>query len=323
MAPPTTSRPDFSSFSIPFLRPSDIFPPRHVFLDHLSISFSPYDADSDFSRIITPYSSPEFQCTLESLNLLHLYPELPFKLSHGFPIGSMTPIFHSTIPHNHPSIKDFHDDIKAYILDELRLGRFSGPFTPDQLYDKIGPFRSSPFQIVVKPGLDGAPAKIRVCRNLSHRGASGRSVNDEINSDDFPTRWGSAELTASVVSSFSSPASFLGTVDALCRTGPFKPSNVLKALRCPFLFPFLGCFFMLDTLSRPTAPFLSPFHSAFHLALRLPPSPIISHAFLFRLLMLLLALRLLLSILRLLIAASPFSQTTSASWSSCSRRHSF
>ena len=137
---------------------------------------------------------------LESLNLLHLYPELPFKLSHGFPIGKMDPILHSTIPRNHPNIKDFHNDIKTYISDELRLGCFSGPFTPSQLFDKIGPFRSSPFQIVVQPGLDGAPAKVRVCCNLSHKGISGRSVNDEIDSNDFPTRWGSAELMASVVS---------------------------------------------------------------------------------------------------------------------------
>lgn len=233
MASSTTSQPDFSSFSIPFLHPSDIFPPHHIFLDHLSISFSLYDVNSDFFCIIMPYSSLEFQCTLESLNLLHFYPELPFKLLHNFPIGNMSPILHSAIPHNHLNIKDFHDNIRAYILNELHLGRFSGPFIPEQLSDKISPFCSSPFQIVVKPGLDGTPAKIRVCHNLFYRGASDRSVNDKTNSNDFPTRWSSAELTTSVVSSFSFLASFLGMVDTLCWTGPFKPSNILKALHSP------------------------------------------------------------------------------------------
>ncbi|KIM64881.1 hypothetical protein SCLCIDRAFT_59433, partial [Scleroderma citrinum Foug A] len=100
---------------------------------------------------------------------------------------------------NHSNIVDHLVDIRAYILDELRLGRFSGPFSASELSRKIGPFRSSPFQIVAKPGLKGTPPKIRVCRNLSYKGPSGRSVNDEIDSDDFPTRWGSAELTAMVI----------------------------------------------------------------------------------------------------------------------------
>ena len=123
----------------------------------------------------------------------------------------MDPLSHFSIPRNHPNIIDFHADIKAYISEELRLGRFSGPFTPPQLFNKIRPFRSSPFQIVTKAGVNGAPAKVRVCRNLSHKGVSGRSVNDEINSDDFPTRWGSAELTASVVSSSLFDFPFPGT----------------------------------------------------------------------------------------------------------------
>ena len=91
----------------------------------------------------------------------------------------MDPLSHFSIPRNHPNIIDYQADIKAYIYEELRLGCFLGPFTPPQLFNKIGPFRSSPFQIVAKAGINGAPTKVRVCWNLSHKGPSGRSVNDK------------------------------------------------------------------------------------------------------------------------------------------------
>jgi len=155
---------------------------------------------------MTPYSASAFNHSLCTFSLLNQYPELVAKLSHGFPIGHITPLSNSLIPSNHPNVIDYHKDIRAYILDELRLGRFASPFTPLQLFSKISPFRSSPFQIVAKPGLNSTPPKIQVCGNLSHRGLSGLSINDEINSDDFPTRWGSAELTAFVVSLFFSCA---------------------------------------------------------------------------------------------------------------------
>lgn len=140
-----------------------------------------------------------FNSFLHACKLFDQYPDLPFKLTHGFPIGNLPPLTHSYTPSNHHNIAEFHDAIRTYIHEELSLGRFSGPFSSVELFHKIGPFRSSPFQIVVKPGVEGSPSKIHVCRNLSHKGTPGLSVNDQIDPDEFPTRWGSAGLAASLI----------------------------------------------------------------------------------------------------------------------------
>lgn len=197
-APPTIN-PLESGSSPPFLRLSDLFPPRHVFSGFSRPSHSCYDADPDFCRIITPYSSTAFKSTLRELNLFDQYPDLPDKLKYGFPIGNLPPLVASYIPPNHSNISEHRDAIREYIDDELRLGRFSGPFTSAQLFHEIGPFRSSPFQVVVKHVAEGLPPKICVCRNLSFKGSPRLSINDQINSDDFPTRWGSAEIAASII----------------------------------------------------------------------------------------------------------------------------
>ena len=45
--------------------------------------------------------------------------------------------------------------------------------------------------------------KVKRCvvRNISFRGAAGFSVNDLVDSDDFPTEWGTASQVADLVSS--------------------------------------------------------------------------------------------------------------------------
>src|SRR5688572_25667278 len=101
----------------------------------------------------------------------------------------------STLPH--------HDIIEEYIKEELDLGRFSGPYTQEELESILqGPFCSSPLQIVTKPGPPGAPPKHRVCINLSFTGESGSSINDHIDSDEYPTRWGGPKACAHLVQPF-------------------------------------------------------------------------------------------------------------------------
>lgn len=170
--------------------------------DNLSITSHPHDHDADFSKIITPYSHIAFQLFLEKASLTHQYPELPFKIRYGFPLaGSFAPLDKSYIPDNLPSADIHRDVIHQYILDEITLGRFTGPFRKDELESKIGYFRSSPVQVVVKPGVLGKPDKFRCCRNLSYKGTLGRSINDDINSDDYPTVWYTASDCAVIVSS--------------------------------------------------------------------------------------------------------------------------
>jgi hypothetical protein len=176
---------------------------RLPYFDNLRLEESPHDLDSDFSRIITPYSANAFHVYLSKAHLLDRYPELCFKLTHGFPLGNITDISTSFTPGNLASASPYRLVIQKYISDELNLRRLSGPFTQKELEAKIGPFRSSPIQVDVKPGEAGGKPKFRCCRNLSYRGNLGFSVNDDINSEEFPTRWGTATECAKIVRSIS------------------------------------------------------------------------------------------------------------------------
>ncbi|KAI6022328.1 hypothetical protein PISMIDRAFT_65912, partial [Pisolithus microcarpus 441] len=91
------------------------------------------------------------------------------------------------IPPNHCNILDCHNAIHEYISDKLCLGHMSGPFSFEQLYYKIRAFCTSPFQIVIKQVMAGSPPKIWVCCNLSYKGPLCLSIDNQINSDDFPT----------------------------------------------------------------------------------------------------------------------------------------
>jgi hypothetical protein len=81
-------------------------------------------------------------------------------LTHGFPIGNLTPLNHTFAPPNLPSANLHVDTICTYIAEELRLGHFSGPFTREELELKIGPFRSSPLQVATKEGAPDEPTKL-------------------------------------------------------------------------------------------------------------------------------------------------------------------
>ncbi|CAA7271031.1 unnamed protein product [Cyclocybe aegerita] len=173
---------------------------RVPYFNSLTHIETPYDHDSDFVKSITPYSAEAFQVYLLNAQIVDQYPELCFKLLHGFPLGELTPLTTSFTPPNLPSAVPYTHVIRDYIQEELRLARFSGPFTKTHLETKIGPFRSSPVQVVVKPGAPGQPDKFRCCRNLSYRGNLHFSINDDINPDKYPTRWGTALECAKIVS---------------------------------------------------------------------------------------------------------------------------
>jgi hypothetical protein len=200
--------------------------PNHApYFDQLIHSSSPYDSDPDFSKILTPYSPIAFKLYLEKAGISDRYPELPHKLAHGFPLGKLSALEQSFTPGNLASAAIHNEVIQAYITDELHLGRFSGPFSKLALESKIGFFRSSPVQVVVKPSPDGP--KYRCCRNLSYRGKSDHSVNDEIDSDEYPTRWGTASECAKIVRvvffiniipSYLSSIISSHRTEALCRT---------------------------------------------------------------------------------------------------------
>jgi hypothetical protein len=74
----------------------------------------------------------------------------------------------------------------------------SGPFMMDETHFIFkGHFRTSLLGLAEKELGDG---KFPMIRNLSKKDTDGVSVNDMLNSDDIPTRWGSAWVVEQYVS---------------------------------------------------------------------------------------------------------------------------
>jgi hypothetical protein len=79
----------------------------------------------------------------------------------------------------------------------------SGPLSASQVKAELGGFFvSCPIGLVDKAS---SPSKFHIIRDLSyHNKDDGYSVNDHLDSDDFPTEWGTASQVAEIVCSLSS-----------------------------------------------------------------------------------------------------------------------
>ena len=148
-------------------------------------------------RINTPYDWKVFKKTLQECGLLHRYPDLPNKLRFGFSIGDFSPLAHTSCPRNHGGGIRNLDFIKSYAEEQVALGRMSGPYARDKVERILGsPFVSSPLTVVEKDSGKG----LRLIQNCSYVNDQGISVNMFIDSDDYPTRWGTAAKFAQRVS---------------------------------------------------------------------------------------------------------------------------
>lgn len=150
------------------------------------------------NHIITPYVALAYEHLLQEFNLTKKYPSLIYNLLHGFPISNIAPPTKTYIPKNHKSALDHLDIICTYCNDKVKLGHMSRPFTVAQVHSILGGhFMSSPLGIVEK---SGEPGKFRIIRDLSFENEDGYSVNGQLNSDDFPTEWGTASQVVDIVS---------------------------------------------------------------------------------------------------------------------------
>jgi hypothetical protein len=142
--------------------------PHHIYFNSLQHQPSSHDSDSDYSCINTPYSADGFNNILACTNLVHQYPELTWKLRNSFPISNLEPLSSTYTPNNLPGADLFKAICDKYVTDELSKKCFLGPYTHEELFQKIGHFCSSPLQVIVKAGINGKPDKHRVCCNLSY-----------------------------------------------------------------------------------------------------------------------------------------------------------
>jgi hypothetical protein len=152
-------------------------------------------------RVATPYHADTWRSVLELFDISAPFPSLVPGLRHGFLFGSPSPLPHTIISENHSSVHLQPEVVDEYITEELIAGRCSGPFTQAELEFVLdGPFRVSPLGLVEKT--PGIPGIYRIIRDLSFVGDAAHAVNDELDSDDFPTSWGTFQQVAEFVSGF-------------------------------------------------------------------------------------------------------------------------
>jgi hypothetical protein len=172
------------------------------------IHIGPSNILSDYNTIITPYSANAFETALKSLSLTAQYHNTIHHLRHGFPMGNFEPIQETTIFVNDPSVETYWIQVDKYLTDEKASCHMIGPFTQSEM-ERVcgGPFWCCPMTVVFTTADPTAsppkPEKFRPCTNASKK-KGGISVNDQIDSDEFPTRWGSAAQMGEYVSRFTS-----------------------------------------------------------------------------------------------------------------------
>lgn len=98
---------------------------------------------------------------------------------------------------NHSSSLLDPEFISSYIAGEQAAGRYSQAFEPSELEAIIGPFRTSPLGLVPKPHTD----LFRMIQDMSfpRRDNTILSVNAGIDSDQFPTAWGTFDSTSALI----------------------------------------------------------------------------------------------------------------------------
>lgn len=140
-------------------------------------------------KVVTPLPHTSWFDILSQCSLLQDFNDVPHGLRSGFRTGVSSTLTTHYIPNNHNSAINAPQLVDEHIAKELALQRYSGPFSVSQLLTLIGPFRTAPLGVVPKPNSD----KSRIIQDLSfpRDNPTLKSVNSEINSDDFPCEWGS------------------------------------------------------------------------------------------------------------------------------------
>lgn len=152
------------------------------------------------ARAQTPYDANTWEELLRGRGLLTRYPHIPEGLRHGF-YFAIPPIHTTQAPPNKDTVIEFAIPFNDSITQEIRKGRYLGPFSAETLELLIGPFQSSPFSIMPKPG---RPGFFRLLQNFSFPHVptiiyKNPSINSYINSHDFPSTWSTFDIFSLVL----------------------------------------------------------------------------------------------------------------------------
>lgn len=179
---------------------------------------------TDPRRVVSPLDPDKVERLLHDLNILDHWQHVVEGLRSGFDVGVDTPLTRTFTFKNHASSEMDPEFIDTYIRGEVAAGRYSQGFEPEELANAIGHYHTSPLGLVPKPGTD----KLRLVQDMSYprNNPSIPSVNSGINSDDFPTEWGTFKDTSNLI--LTLPSGTLAAafdISAAYRITPIRPAQ--------------------------------------------------------------------------------------------------
>ena len=146
--------------------------------------------------VVTPLDAVGLESLLREQGIFEEWSHVINGIRHGFNVGVKDQIGSTVVHPNHSSSTLAPDFISSYIQSEVAAGRYSRGYSQSELEKLIGPFCTSPLGLVPKDG-----DSYRLIQDLSfpRSGRSVASINSSINSDDFPTEWGSFDKASSLI----------------------------------------------------------------------------------------------------------------------------
>lgn len=149
---------------------------------------------------VMPYKWWAWEAALDGAGLTSKYPDVVHGLCEGF-IVNFPVITCMQIPPNRPSIYEFCSHFNSIVASEHAKGCYIRPFTCSALELAIGPFQCSPFSIIPKAG---CVDKFHIIQIFSFPispsfAFPNSSVNLIVVSSDFPSTWGTFEVTCAVI----------------------------------------------------------------------------------------------------------------------------
>ena len=178
-------------------------------------------------KALTPYKADAWAQALQAAGVSTRFARVPEGLRSGF-LLDFPLISHVQSPANKESIVTYAGEFNIIIKKELSKQRYIGPFFLSELIPLIGPFQTSPLDIIPK---SGKPGKFRLIQNFSYPHSPSPScphpsINSYINTDDFPTTWGKFSIIYLLISRLP-PGSEAATRDVAeaYRTIPLHPTQ--------------------------------------------------------------------------------------------------
>lgn len=184
----------------------------------------PAPARAPLLKVATPLIHEHWRSALSDAGLLNDFLDVPFGIQHGFHTGVTSTLSSTFIPPNHQSALLQPQAVTSHLSKELKLGRYSGPFSANELFLNIGHFRTAPLGVVPKPN----STSFRIIQDLSfpRDNPTISSVNSEINSAEFPCEWGTfAQCFFLVASAPPGTQVSVFDVDSAYRNIPIVPSE--------------------------------------------------------------------------------------------------